>query len=203
MSLVAAAAGVAVGLVLLAAAVGHLRDSRGTLTALTAHGVLPARLRRATVALLPPLELLLGVALLLGVLAGHGRAPFLGAAHPVLPVAAGGAATLLAAFAAYLALVVSRTRGVSDVPCGCGLGAAPVGHWAVLRAVVLVGLALVAALGGAPAWGTLPTDQAPVLAQAFVVAAAGLTLAIATAILPAARAVPPALTTLPPVGGAR
>lgn len=204
MSLIAAAAAIAVGLVLLAAATGHLRDRRGTKAALAAHDVLPPGLRRGVAAVLPPVELVLGAAVLLGVL---GR----GALGPVptvaLPLAAGAAALLLAGFTAYLALVLRRTRGAADVPCGCGLGTTPVSHWAVARAGVLLALAVAATFGGirggAPDWSALPTDEAPLLAQAFVVVAAGLTLALATAALPAARAVPTALTTLRPARGAR
>lgn len=191
MSLISASAALAVALVLLAAAAGHLRDARGTRAALAAHDVLPSGLQRAVVLLLPPVELLLGAGLLLALLGSS----------PLLTVVAGAATGLLVGFAAYLLVVLRRTRGRAEVPCGCGLGAAPVGWWAVLRALVLAALALTATLGGAPVWGSLPTDQAPLPAHLFVVAAAGLTLAVVTAALPAARAVPAALTTLQPVGG--
>lgn len=191
MSLISASAALAVALVLLAAAAGHLRDARGTRAALAAHDVLPSGLQRAVVLLLPPVELLLGAGLLLALLGSS----------PLLTVVAGAATGLLAGFAAYLLVVLRRTRGRAEVPCGCGLGAAPVGWWAVLRALVLAGLALTATLGGVPVWGSLPTDQAPLPAQLLVVAAAGLTLAVVTAALPAARAVPAGLTTLQPVGG--
>lgn len=200
MSLLTAASALAVGLVLVAAAVGHLRDARGTRAALAAHDVLPTGLQRAASVLLAPLELLLGAALLLGaglLLLGAGPST---SDLPLLPAAGGAAAVLLAGFTAYLALVLRRTRGRDQVPCGCGLGTTPVGHWAVLRAALLLTLALVA---GVPGPSTPPTDEVPVLAQAFVAAAAGLTLAVATAALPASRAVPAALTTLRPVGGAR
>lgn len=204
MSLVTAAAALAVGLVLVAAATGHLRDPRGTRAALAAHDVLPSGLRRVVAAVLPPIELGLGVALLLGVLGRPALGPVLTVA---LPVTAGAAVLLLAGFTAYLALVLRRSRGAADVPCGCGLGTTPVSHWAVARAGVLLALAVAATfggiLGGAPDWSALPTDEAPLLAQAFVVVAAGSTLALATAALPAARAVPTALTTLRPAGGAR
>lgn len=206
MMLVATTAAVAVGLVLLAAAAGHLRDARGTRAALAAHDLLPAGMQRPVAVLLAPLELVLGAALLLGAAGVGGRG--LGAVgSSLLPVAGGATAALLAGFTAYLALVVRSTRGKDEVPCGCGLGATPVGHWAVLRAALLLALALLAAVSsagaGGPNWAALPTDEAPLLAQAFVVAAAGLTLAIATAALPAARAIPTVLTTLPAGGGAR
>lgn len=204
MSLITAAAAVAVGLVLLMAATGHLRDHRGTQAALAAHDVLPSWLRRVVAAVLPSTELVLGLTLLLAVLGPAVLGPVTAVA---LPLAAGGAALLLAGFTAYLTLVLRRARGAADVPCGCGLGTTPVSHWAVARAGVLLALAVAATLGGirggAPDWPALPTDEAPVLAQAFVVVAAGLTLALATAALPAARAVPAALTTLRPAGGAR
>lgn len=214
MMLVATTAAVAVGLVLLAAAAGHLRDARGTRAALAAHDLLPAGMQRPVAVLLAPLELVLGAALLLGAAGVGGRG--LGAVgSSLLPVAGGATAALLAGFTAYLALVVRSTRGKDEVPCGCGLGATPVGHWAVLRAALLLALALLATVsatagvlggvgsGSAPGWAELPTDEASALAQVFVAAAAGLTLAVATAVLPAARSVPAALTTLPTGGGAR
>lgn len=206
MMLLTAAAALAVGLVLLAAAVGHLRDGGGTRAALAAHDVLPPGMQRTAAVLLALAELLLGAGLVLGAV-GLGRAGLGSSDISLLAVAGGAAAVLLAGFTAYLVQVLRRTRGRDEVPCGCGLGATPVGHWVVLRAAVLLLLALVATLGaagvGAPDWAALPTDQAPLLAQAVVVVAAGLTLAIATAALPAARAVPGALTTLPAGGGAR
>lgn len=206
MTTLTAAAALAVGLVLLAAGTGHLRDARGTRAALAAHDLLPAGLQRVAGVLLAPVELALGAALVLGAAGLGGAAP--GAAGvSLLAVAGGAAAALLAGFTTYLALVLRRTRGRAEVPCGCGLGATPVGPWTVLRAALLLGLALLAAVGaaagGVPDWSALPTDEAPALAQALVVAAAGLTLAVASAALPAARAVPATLTTLPGAGGAR
>ena len=220
MTVLTAAAALAVGLVLLAAALGHLRDARGTRAALAAHDVLPPGMQRAVAVLLAPVELLLGGALLLGAglllgaaaqaAEGPGRS-----GSTLLSVAGGAAVLLLAGFTAYLALVLRRTRGSGQVPCGCGLGTTPVGHWAVLRAALLLALALLATVsatagvlggvgsGSAPGWAELPTDEASALAQVFVAAAAGLTLAVATAVLPAARSVPAALTTLPTGGGAR
>lgn len=203
MTLVGGAGALAVALVLLAAGLGHLRDGEDLRRALAAHGVLddPA-LRRAVAAVLAPVELVLGVTLLVALAAPGLAASAPGALLPVLttllPVlAAAGASLLLAGFTAYLLVVLRRTRGQAEIPCGCGLGATPVGPWAVLRAAVLTGLGLVALLAALTAGGghTLAAD-APAVAQVLLVVAAGLSLAIATAALPAARAVPTGLTTL-------
>lgn len=203
MSLLTSVCALAVGLVLLSAAVGHVRDTRGTRRALAAHGVLPAGLRRPASALLAPVEVLLGAALVLGAV-GAGPGP---GGTTVVSVAGASAALLLAGFTAYLALVLRRTRGGDQLPCGCGLGTTPLGPWTVVRAGLLLALAVVATLGAvtgaAPGWTAPSADGVPAPAQAFVAVAAGLTLALAAGALPATRAVPAALTTLRPVGGGR
>src|SRR5690606_1150109 len=91
MSVISASAALAVALVLLAAAVGHLRDARGTRAALAAHDVLPSGLQRVAALLLPPVELLRGAGLLFALLGGS----------PLLTLVAGTATGLLAGFAAY------------------------------------------------------------------------------------------------------
>lgn len=191
MSLVGGAAALAVALVLLAAGVGHLRDLPGLRRALAAHGVLGPGACRAVATVLAPVELVLAVALVVTVLLPVGAL--------ALVLAAVGAILLLGGFTGYLLVVLRRTRGRGEIPCGCGLGAAPVGPWAVLRAGLLTGLALVVLgsvlTGGGPGI-TSASAGAPVAAQWFVVLAAGLSLAIASAALPAARAVPAGLTTL-------
>lgn len=214
MSLLGGAGALAVALVLLAAGVGHLRDPRGLRSALAAHDVLPSGMQRPLALVLGPVELVLGALLLLSLSPFLSTGDTLGApffltgdtigSSVTLGVAI--AATLLTgAFTAYLFLVLRRTGGAEEIPCGCGLGTTPVGPWAVLRAGLLAGLALLAVVGGTPDWATLAgTDLAagaataapPLWAHVGLVAAAGLTLAIAVAALPAARAVPPALTTL-------
>ncbi|WP_134772072.1 MauE/DoxX family redox-associated membrane protein [Ornithinimicrobium flavum] len=196
MSLLGGAGALAVALVLLVSGGAHLRDRAALRAALAAHGVLPAGARRAVTALLGPVEVVLALALLAALVAG-----------PVL-VPALAAAVLAAGFTAYLLVVVRRTRGEEEIPCGCGLGTTPVGPWAVVRAALLTGLAGLAVVGGTPGWSAADVRlgggsdlSAPVWATALLVGAAGLTLAVATAALPAARAVPASLTTLP--GGAR
>lgn len=185
MSLLGAAAALAVGLVLLAAGTGHLRDTAGTRRALAAHGVLPDAWRPAVAGLLGPLEVLLGLGLIAGAAGLLGPAP--------TRTVALAAVLLLAGLTAYLT-VVQRGRDGRELPCGCGLGTAPVGHWAILRAAVLGVLALVPAAAPVQSWVAQP--GAPVWAQVTVAIAGGLALAVATATLPAARALPEDLTTL-------
>lgn len=215
MTLVGGAAALAVALVLLAAGVGHLRDPRDMRAALTAHRVLPRRLQPLVVAMLPAVELTLGAMLMLGVLAGSSAA-LIGDVVPIEPgtvmdgtgaavgatvrdmgtvrLVAAGATALVAAFTVYLMVVLARTRAGEQLPCGCGLGAAPVGPWAVVRGLLLTALGLTATVGGVPLWGAQP--DVPTWAEVVLVVAAGITLAIATATLPAARSLPAGLTTL-------
>lgn len=223
MTLIGSASALAVGLVLLAAGVGHLRDPRGLRRALVAHRVLPTRPMRRyeadvplstahrsrkgtsgehgaplglVAALLGPVEIVLGAGLVLlpAIVAGS-----TGAGRPALGGLLLGATLLTAGFTAYLTLVLRRTRG-EEIPCGCGLGTTPVGPWAVARAALLTGLALTALL--APLTTGTPATDAPAWAQGLVAGAAGLSLALAVAALPAARALPSGLTTLH-AGGAR
>lgn len=216
MSLLGGAGALAVALVLLATGVAHLRDKGVLRSALAAHDVLPHGLQRAVTAVLGPVELVLGAGLVAVVALGAGGASAAGTGGGASSVLATDptrllalvAALLTAGFTAYLLVVVRRTGGEEEIPCGCGLGTTPVGPWAVVRAALLTGLAGLAVVGGAPGWtgSDLPLGGAthlatPVWAQAVLVVAAGLTLAVATAALPAARAVPAGLTTLH--GGAR
>lgn len=198
MSLLGGAGALAVALVLLASGAAHLRDRAGLRSALAAHGLLPHGPQRAVATVLGPVELLLGTGLVVGVVLGADPTRLLALA----------AVLLTAGFTAYLLVVVRRTSGEEEVPCGCGLGATPVGPWAVVRAALLTGLAGLAVVGGTPAWSGADlrlgggSDLAtPVWATALLVGAAGLALAVATAALPAARAVPAGLTTLH--GGSR
>ncbi|WP_151523878.1 MauE/DoxX family redox-associated membrane protein [Serinicoccus kebangsaanensis] len=187
MSLLGSAAGLAVGLVLLAAGSAHLRRPQETVRALRAHTLLPSALARPVALGLGPVEVALGVGLLA---AGAGA---LGAGPARL--LALGAALLCSAFTGYLWAVQRRVAGTgAEVPCGCGLGTTPVTHWAVLRAGVLTLLALVVLVAAPAGWQAEP--GAPVWAQVCVAGCAGLALAVATAALPAARAVPAGLTTV-------
>lgn len=189
MSVLGAAGATACSLVLGAAALGHLRDPGALRRAVAAHGVLPDRsLRGARVLVLPVLEAGLALTLAVALLTG---APGLGR------WTAAGALLLFAAFAAYLALVLRRTAGATALPCGCGLGEAPLTGWAVARAGVLTVLAGMASLAGIPP-GTGSLDPTvPVWPQLLVIVAAGVSLALGAALLPAARAVPEALQVLP------
>ncbi|ANS79115.1 hypothetical protein SGUI_1719 [Serinicoccus hydrothermalis] len=185
MSLLGGAGALAVGLVLLAAGVGHLRGPRDTARALRAHGVLPGGSVGPVARTLGPLEVCLGLGLLV---AATGLLP----PGPARLLALAGTALCLA-FAAYLWVVQRRVAG-APVPCGCGLGTTPVGPWAVARAGVLAALALLAVLAPVTGWQDAP--GAPAGAQLAVAVLAGGALAVATAALPAARAVPEQLTTL-------
>lgn len=205
MSVLGAAAATACALVLGAAALGHLRDRAGTRGAILAHGVLPPAVAGPAALALPVVEGVLALGLLWALLTGAtGR------------VAAGGALLLLAGFTAYLLIALRRTTTTAaslnprDVPCGCGLGRAPLSVWAVARSGVLAALAGMALLAGLPGWAGVRgqggqvagLDPAvPVWAQFVVILAAGLTLAIATALLPSARAVPASMQVLS--GGVR
>lgn len=205
MSLLGGAGALAVALVLLAAGVGHVRDRRSLRAALAVHGVLPTGMQRPLATLLGPVELALGV----GLLATLATGDTLGPAAWLFLVLALGATLLTGAFIAYLLLVLRRTGGAEEIPCGCGLGATPVGPWAVVRAGLLTALALLAVVAGASDRTTAgqTTGDAPLWAQVFLVVAAGVTLAITVAALPAARAIPGSLTTLhtpvPTPGGHR
>ncbi|GAA4879536.1 MauE/DoxX family redox-associated membrane protein [Serinicoccus chungangensis] len=190
MSALAAACAWAVGAVLLASGLSHTRAPGSTRAALQAHGTLPAPTHRWLALGLGPVELVLAVGLLA---AGAG---LLGG--PGVRALALGAAALCLGFAAYLRVVRRRTHG-QEVPCGCGLGTAPVTGWSVLRAGLLAAFALVTLALPTGPWTAAP--GAPVWAQVVVAAGGGLALAVATAALPAARAVPAGLTTL--TGAAR
>lgn len=163
----------AVGLVLLVAGAAHLRRPGELRDGLVRHGVLPGWARRPVLVALPPLELALGVLLLL---VPAGLAPALA------PAVA--AAALLAAFAGYLQVVLRR-HPAGDLPCACGLGSTPVTGTAVARAALL---AVFAVAGGLTDTGwSLPDRPWPEVLVA--VSAAGV-LALTTAALPASRVVP-------------
>lgn len=168
----------AVGLVLLAAALGHLRSPRDLRRGLDAQDLLPGGLRGPVVVLLGPVEALLGVAALVVSVVEVPAGVTLAVGMPI--------AVLFLAFTVYLAQVLRVTNG-RVVPCACGLGETPVSRSAVLRGGILTVLAVVGGVGAGP-WALA---QAP--AQEIGVAvAAMLVLALATALMPAARAVPDA-----------
>ncbi len=142
-------AGVCAGtvtLVLLAAFAGHLRAPRTLPSALAAHRTVPRTLVWPVAVAAAGLEGVFGL--------GTGFALLTGRPH-TLTLAAGGAAVLLAAYAAY-GLHLLRARG-SGVPCGCAggtYGDTPMSGWVAGRAAALALAALVAALGAGQAAAT-------------------------------------------------
>lgn len=170
----------AVGLVMAAASISHLRSPESLRRGLRAHRVIPGRFHDLIARLLGPLEAVLGVAALVVAVTGPPLATALLVGMPL--------AGLSLALTTYLARVLRVTAG-EVVPCACGLGEAPVSPSAVLRGGIL---ALMSIAGAATAAGW--AVHTATLAEILVALAAMLVLALATALLPAARAVPaPAL----------
>lgn len=168
----------ACGLVLLSAAISHLRSPQALRRGLLAHRVLPADTHAPVSVVLGPLEAVLGLAALIVALTGASSGVALGVSVPI--------AGLFVLLTLYLAQVLRVTAG-QVVPCACGLGEAPVSQSAILRGGILAGMAV---LGGVSAQGWSVADApAP---EIFVALAAMLVLALAAALLPAARAVPEA-----------
>ena len=87
---------------LLLAGIPKLRDRDGLLTVVKGYRLLPDRMERVVAGALPPVEVLVGTALILGVAGGW---------------AAAGAALLFTAFA--FGLTVNLARGRRDLDCGC------------------------------------------------------------------------------------
>src|SRR5206468_2499619 len=106
---------------LLAAGAAHARRPGELGAALAAHGVI--RRVRPVARVVTPVELALGAATVLALVAGVPRA---------LTGLLTGQVLMFAGFAAYLGLV-SR-RGGRGLACGCGLPEVPVGPPAVARA---------------------------------------------------------------------
>lgn len=155
----------AAALLLLSAGVGHVRHRRLFAATLAAQRLLPHGVQPLVAAVMGPLEIVLGVGLLAGIVAG-------GDLSRVTSLAAG---LLYLAFGAYVA-VVWRTR--PRVPCGCFGSQAPASGSTVLRAVVLGVAALAVAAVGIP--GAARTGAA----DAVVVAGAALVLTGAFWLLP-------------------
>lgn len=177
----------AAGLVLLAAAVGHLRSREELRSGLRAHGVLPQRAQVVVSGVLGPLEAVLGAAALVVAVGDVPAGVSLAVGMPI--------AGLFLAFTGYLWQVLRTTDG-RVVPCACGLGATPVTRSAVLRGGILAGAAVTGGISGS-GWD-LPSAPVP---ESFVALAAMLVIALATALLPAARTVPQAAIVHP--AGAR
>ena len=170
----------ACALVLGASATSHLRHTRAAALAVTQHQLLPPRLSAPVAWSLPAVELVLAAGLAVASLLGL---------RPAAPAFGAAAALVFGVFTIYL-YAVSRRHPDGTVPCGCGVGTATVGAWAVLRALLLAGLAAAGASGG----GERPIGARPV-EQIVIIAAAAVTLACAAAALPDARSRPP--TSLP------
>ncbi|NLG22402.1 MAG: hypothetical protein GX555_13345 [Actinomycetales bacterium] len=171
----------AVGLVLLAAATGHVRAPASLRRGLDAHGVLPGAARPLVAGVLAPLEAVLGVVALVCAVAPVPSPVGFAVSMPI--------AGLFLALTLYLARVLRDAQG-RVVPCACGLGETPVTRSAVLRPGILAVLALV---GGVTSGGW-SLAEAPA-AEAGVALAAMLVLALSVALLPAARAVPESVVT--------
>ena len=159
-----------VAVVLLGSGVVHLAHRGELRRAIALHAVLPRGLHGPAAWGLPSLEVLLGGALLALLGLGSGRT---GAAALL-------AGVLLAAMTAYVHVAARRSLG-SVVPCGCGLGEAPLGLWVTVRAGLLTALAVIGAL----TLGTPPADRAG--SELVVMGAATVALAIGISVLPQAR----------------
>lgn len=168
----------AVGLVLLAAAVGHLRSPAELREGLRAHGILPTGLQSRIAGVLGPLEAVLGVAALVVAVSDVPSGVSLAVGMPI--------AGLFLSFTVYLWRVLKVTEG-QVVPCACGLGQTPVSESAVVRGGILTALAITGAVSGS-AWSLAAAPPQEV----FVAVAGMLVIALAVALLPAARALPEA-----------
>ena len=149
-----------------------LAEPRSLVAVLDSHGVLARRLRRPVARGLPLVEVAVAVALLLDLATGWAATYVIGLT----------AAALLAAMTLYVHVAASRSEG-RTVPCGCGVGEAPLGLWVTVRSALLTALAL----GGALTVRDGPTLARPA-EELVVMAAAVLALSICLGALPAARA---------------
>lgn len=160
-------------LVLLSAGAQHLAKRSTLRSRMAAHGVLAPRSIAAVVVTLPLMELLIaaGVIYFLGVSSRSGLIASL-----VLQ------AVMYSSLAAYLVVVVRG--GNAGVPCGCGVGEAPVGGPVIARAIVLGLLSATAAIGVGLLGQTLTVGLDT---RGLLSVTAGLTLAILLVILVPAR----------------
>lgn len=130
-------------IVLVTAAVAKLRDRSSFLGTVAAYRLLPDALVTPFATLLPPVELLLGLALCSG----------------LVPAAtAFGAAGLLLLFAAAMAINIRRGRASIDCGCTPGKGGQPL-HWLLVVRNGVIALALCLSAGVAA-----PMDAAVLLA---------------------------------------
>ncbi|UUW92644.1 MauE/DoxX family redox-associated membrane protein [Pimelobacter simplex] len=127
---------VAAGVLLTVAGTAHIRDRKTLLAHLLAHDVLGYRWSRRAAQLLGPVELLLGIVLLLS------PGAVLVSGHPLpLVVAAASAAALLLVMTGY---VLQALRRGGDLFCACFGTEERLGARTLLR-VLLLGLAMVTA----------------------------------------------------------
>jgi hypothetical protein len=141
------AGAIGTGIVFIEAALAKLRHRDLFPGVVANYRLLPQALVTPVAALLPPVELVLGIALLVSPLTGG-----------VLRWAAFPAAALFVLFAGAMAINIRRGR--SHIDCGCGRSQLrqPLGPTLVLRNLVLA--ALVAVHGLAPAETAGPVDLA-------------------------------------------
>src|SRR5690606_29700296 len=122
---VSAALVAVVAITLLSSGLEHLRGRSAALSeTLAGHRVLPATWTSPVAAVLTVLEVALGLALLVGLSRGT-------AATGMLALVA---SALFAAMTGYVHLAARRAERGAPVPCGCGLGEAPLGLWVTVRA---------------------------------------------------------------------
>lgn len=124
---------IAVGGILLIAAIAKLRMGYAeVLRSVVGYRLLPYRVARAWARLLPPLELLLGTALVAGLF---------------IPVVAAACAVLMVLITGAVAQAVVRNR---RVPCGCFGAGGKLASWPVVarNAVMITALAGLAIGGG-------------------------------------------------------
>lgn len=181
MNLLSPALSGAVGVVLLGATTAHLVRPTTLPRALAAHRVLPLTApatRTLIAALMVAIQGLLGVLLVAAALGWGGAGVARGSALAAM--------VLGAAMAGYLILALRRNPAGEPIPCGCGVGEAPLSTASVLRAVLLAAMAAVAAAAVPTGYrfGELPAQELAVLGAAIC------SLAIPLALLPAARSQP-------------
>ncbi|MEO3848329.1 MauE/DoxX family redox-associated membrane protein [Streptomyces sp. B8F3] len=179
-SLIAATATGVVLLALLAGGAAHLSRPAALPDALTTHRLLPRRAVAPVARAATAAEILLAVAGVAALLAGHRAA---------LAAALGAAALMFACYALYTGYALAAGHGG---PCGCSRTDVPLSSWVAGRAWAFAGLA---AIGATLAAGT---GNPPGGAAEWTTAAlAAVTLAALLWVLPAAMGRPVA-TTRPP-----
>ena len=158
-NLLAAQLAVFLGLLLLGSAFHKVFGFERARSVMQGFAGIPARLAPMAVVLVAVAELLAGLLLC--------SASYRGV----------GASIAVLAWSAYLAVILRRiAQGRSDLDCGCSFGAAhsSLGAFQVVRNAVLIGLALIVGLAGAPREigpGLQPVQLLPALALLALYAA--------------------------------